>query len=73
MRAAAQRRPVRETRAGEPARLAAEPALAFEERHERVLLDDFAHAAVEHRVPDDAGEERGDGDRLLRRAERCAP
>ena len=67
MRAAAQRRPVREPRADYAACLAAKPALTFQERHERVLLDDFAHAAVEHRVPDNAGEERGDGDRLLRR------
>jgi hypothetical protein len=31
-----------------------------------MLLDDFPHAAVKHRIPDDAREERRDGDGLFR-------
>ena len=48
------------------ARFAAEPALALQERDERLLLDDYAHAAVEDRIPDDTREKRGNCRRLFR-------
>ncbi len=65
MSAAPQRRPVDESCRGDRAGLAAEPPLPLDERHERLLFDDAAHAAVERGVPDHAGKQGRHGRMLV--------